>query len=149
MEKVRRLKRIVRLIRIFDLLYVRTVLMDELLKNKIAIIANHHNKSPFLWNWQITCIWYSTPVLCMHACVCVSYFYYRVHEFFIYEASDAESDIKAIVCACVCEASFLQCARNTRGETEWKIEIRTQKKKKNRKLMYNAKRIFTSICVYM
>lgn len=42
--------RIVRLICIciFDLLYVRIVLMDELLKNKIAIIANDHNKSPFL-----------------------------------------------------------------------------------------------------
>lgn len=36
----------------FDLLYVRTVLMDKLLNNKIADCYDN-NKPPFLWDWQL------------------------------------------------------------------------------------------------
>jgi len=36
----------------FDLLYVRIVLMDKLLNNKIADCYDN-NKSPFLWIWQL------------------------------------------------------------------------------------------------
>jgi len=46
----------------FDLLYVRTVLMDELLNNKIADCYDN-NESPFLSNWQLACM------DCAHLCV--------------------------------------------------------------------------------
>lgn len=41
----------------FDLLYVRTVLMDELLNNKIADCYDN-NESSFLWDWQHTWMLY-------------------------------------------------------------------------------------------